>query len=156
MVELPVHECFLLRNRPLHKHAFHLWQCQQRTTSEDHIEGVSAVGSGWPFQFLPLRSSEGVERLHMFQKITLGQRKTSNGEEFEFVGMSNVSAKPPSGVVRASFQEIFRYWTMTAWECYERDSETRRPSSTENLIFFFLLLLLLLSHFSHVQLCAIP
>ena len=65
------------------------------------------MGSGWPFQFLPLRSSEGVERLHMFQKITLGQRKTSNGEEFEFVGMSNVSAKPPSGVVRASFQEIF-------------------------------------------------
>ena len=63
--------------------------------AEDHIEGVSAMGSGWPFQVLPLRSSEGVERLHMFQKITLGQRKTSNGEEFEFVSMSNVSAKPP-------------------------------------------------------------
>ena len=53
------------------------------------------MGSGWPFQFLPLRSSEGPERPHMFQKITLGQRKTSNGEEFEFVSMSNVSAKPP-------------------------------------------------------------
>ena len=53
------------------------------------------MGSGWPFQFLPLRSSEGLERPHMFQKITLGQRKTSNGEEFEFVSMSNVSAKPP-------------------------------------------------------------
>ena len=40
--------------------------------AEDHIEGVSAMGSGWPIQFLPLRSSEGVEWLHMFPKITLG------------------------------------------------------------------------------------
>ena len=42
-----------------------------------------------------------------------------------------------SGVVRASFQEIFRYWTMTAWECYERDLRPGGHPVQRTWFFFF-------------------
>lgn len=67
-------------------------------SAKDHLRRVTCRGEGpamdsaWPFWFLPLKSSEGVGLLHVFQKVTLGQRKEGSKEESEFAsGISQMS-----------------------------------------------------------------
>lgn len=48
------------------------------------MEAVPATGSGWPSWFLPLRSSEEVELLFVFQNVTLDQSMGGSWKELEF------------------------------------------------------------------------
>lgn len=93
--------------------------------------GSRGVGScKQPSWFLPLRSSEGVELLCLFQKATLDKGMGRSWKESDRIRVSILNVHMSVRYflldrVRASLQDIFRHWTMTAWECYEEDSETR-------------------------------